>query len=222
VRTEGAWLAFPQADVAVGLFRGVSVGVTRVGGVDLLVNAAYVPTVARDEVAVRTRGGATRVGFGARVGVLEESLLVPGVSLSVMRRGTPTAEVDARAGRDTVGVRDLRVRTTSWRLTAAKGLVVARVAAGVGQDRVDARARLDAVLNQGNARLEYLAPQFSRAFTRTNYFGNVTLGRLPFAALVGEIGRTSGGSLPATYNNFDGRRPDAAYTYGSVSLRVGF
>lgn len=222
VRTAGTWLAFPEADLAVGLFRGVPVGLSRVGGVDLLVNAAYVPTITRDEVAVRTNGSAVRVGVGARVGLLQESALVPGVALAVVRRSTPTAAVDARAGGDTVGVRGFRVRTDSWRLTAAKGLVFVRVAAGVGQDRVDARARLNAVLNQGGSRLEYVGTGFSRAFTRTNYFGNVTLGRLPFAALVGEIGRTSGGSLPATFNNFDGRRPDAAYSYGSVSVRLGF
>ena len=44
---------------------------------------------------------------------------------------------------------------------------------------------------------------------------------IPFARIVGEVGRSTGGSLAPTYNNIDGRRPDAAYTYGSVGVRVG-
>lgn len=220
-RTSSTPLAFPEADVALGIFRGLPVGVTSVGGVDLLLNAAYVPTVTRDEVAVRTGGGSLRVGYGVRVGVLQETLVVPGVSVSLLRRETPRVDVDARTGNDTVGARGLRVRSDSWRLTASKGLVLVRAAVGVGQDRIDARAALDAVVNEGPLRVTSRDNTFSARLTRTNYFANLTFGRIPFAALVGEIGRTSGGSLPATFNDFDGRRPDAAYTYGSVALRVG-
>lgn len=219
--TTGTWLGFPEADVAIGLFRGLPIGLTSVGGIDLLVNGAYVPSFTRDQLAVRTTGGALRLGVGARLGLLEESMFVPGVALALVRRQTPTATVDARSGNDTVGVRDFDVRTDSWRLTVAKGVIFARVAAGVGRDRVDARATLAAVVNEAGLRVPSGDRTFRQRFTRTNYFANLTLGRLPFAALVGEIGRTSGGSLPETYNSFDGRRPDAAYTYGSLSVRVG-
>ncbi len=40
-------LPMPVADVAIGLFGGVPVGVTNVGGLDLLVNVAYIPTSVR-------------------------------------------------------------------------------------------------------------------------------------------------------------------------------
>ena len=45
-----------------------------------------------------------------------------------------------------------------------------------------------------------------------------TLGRYK---IVGEIGRTQGGSIAPTYNNFGGRSPDQAFTYGSVGVRAG-
>lgn len=227
VATERQWVGFPVADAAVGLFAGVPLGVTRVGGVDVLVNAAYVPEIDADDLQVRTTGGSLKLGYGVRVGLLQESALLPGVAVSVMRRELPTVSLAAAIDDDSVGVRDLRLRTDSWRLTAGKRVLFFRVAAGVGQDRYDSRANVRGIVNEtigGLADVRFVSQEvrLAQKVTRTNYFANLTLIDLPFFKVVGEVGRTQGGSLRATYNDFGGRRPDAPYTYGSAGVRVGF
>jgi hypothetical protein len=220
---DGAFLAFPVVDAAVGVFGGVPLGVTRAGAVDVLVSAAYVPTVRQDDVELRTSGGSVRLGYGARVGVLQESPLVPGVALSVLRRETPATSLAAvtDAG-DRFGVVDARVRTDSWRLTASKNLVLFALAVGVGQDRARTRAAAEASIAVAGADPAVVrALDVTQRVTRRNYFANFTLLNLPFVKLVGEIGRSEGGRLPATYNSFGARRPDQAYTYASAGLRVG-
>lgn len=228
VGVDGAWIGFPVADAAIGVFGGLPVGLTTIGGVDVLVNAAYLPNVSQEQVAIRTDGGSVRFGLGARLGLLRETAFVPGVSLSVLRRSLPTTSITATtdAG-DRFGIRDARVRSDSWRLTVSKNLVVIAIAAGVGEDRYRASADVEASLRAfptlpGGITGGTLADvPVSQRLTRRNYFVDVTLLNLPLAKLVGEIGRTQGGSLPETYNSFDGRRPDQAYTYGSVGVRVG-
>jgi hypothetical protein len=224
VGTENAWVGFPVVDAAVGVFGGVPVGVTAVGGLDLLVSAAYVPNVTQERVAIRTDGGALRLGVGARLGLLRETFLVPGVSVSVLRRSLPTTSVRAATDRgDVFGVRGARVRADSWRLTASKNLILVAVAAGVGQDRYNSAADLEAAVDLPivGAVDVVRGVGVRQRLTRTNYFANLTLVNLPFARLVAEVGRTQGGSARATYNSFGGRRPDQGYTYGSVGVRVG-
>jgi hypothetical protein len=212
------------ADAAIGVFKGVPLGVTNVGGVDLLVNVAYVPTVEEDDFEVRTTGGSVKLGYGARLGLLQETAFVPGVAVSFLRRELPTTSVLATTDDgDVIGVNDVRVRADSWRLTASKNLLLIAIAAGVGQDRYDMSAGLtaDVVTGAGGTTVPLRGPRAAQELTRTNYFANLTLLNLPFFKLVGEIGRTQGGTLAATYNDFGGRRPDQAYTYGSVGVRVG-
>ena len=225
VGVDGALVAFPVADASVGLFGGIPLGVTSVGGVDLLVNATYLPDIDRDPVTVRTTGGALKLGLGARVGLLRETAFVPGVAVSVLRRALPTTSVTGTTDRgDTFGVADARVRADSWRLTARKNLVIVSLAVGLGQDRYTTRGDVRAAV--GSSGVQNFAAslseiRYAQTLTRQNYFANATLLNLPFVKLVGEIGRTQGGSLPATYNSFDDRRPDQGYTYGSVGVRVG-
>lgn len=231
VGVQGTWVGFPVADAAIGVFNGIPLGLTTVGGVDLLLNVAYVPTVNRQQVAIRTTGSSFQLGYGARVGILRESAFVPGVAVSALRRETPSTSVLATtdAG-DRFGLRDARVRADSWRLTASKNLVLIALAVGVGEDRYTTRGALEASVGlsslgnfPGIAGVATVSGvRASQTLRRRNYFADVTLLNLPFVKLVGEIGHTSGGSLPATYNSFDGRRPDAAYTYGSAGVRAGF
>ena len=225
VGVEGAWVGFPVADAAVGVFGGVPLGITSVGAVDVLVNAAYVPNVTQEQVAIRTTGGSFKLGLGARVGLLRETALVPGVSVSVLRRSLPTTSVTATTDHgDTFGIREARVRADSWRLTASKNLVIVALAVGIGEDRYTTRGDLEAELSPNTVIVGSLALSgvgIEQKLTRRNYFADLILLNLPFAKIVGEVGRTQGGTVAATYNSFDGRRPDQAYTYGSVGVRVG-
>jgi hypothetical protein len=78
--TKSAMVAFPTVDASVGLFKGIGLGVTRVGGVDLLASATYVPEVDAGAVAIAPTDGALKIGYGVRVGLLQQSLIVPGVT----------------------------------------------------------------------------------------------------------------------------------------------
>src|SRR5829696_3072013 len=77
--TNSQFFGLPTADAAIGLFRGIPFGLTNVAGVDLLLSASYVPTFTNDNVSVTPDKG-LQIGYGARVGVLQESLISPGVS----------------------------------------------------------------------------------------------------------------------------------------------
>jgi len=232
IGVDRRYVGYPVADAAVGIFKGVPLGITNAGGIDVLLNATYVPAYDNDDFSIRSSGGGVRIGYGARVGVLQETTFVPGVSVSVMRREVPTTTVRVAIGDDELGIRDARVRSDSWRLVAGKNLLLFAVAAGVGQDRYTSRADVQAVVRnptvviggvpvQLPAEVRADVARLSQTLTRTNYFANLTVLSLPFVKVVGEIGRTQGGTLGATFNDLGGRRPDAAYTYGSVGVRVG-
>ena len=215
------WFGLPQLDLAIGLTRGIPLGVSNVGGVDLLVSGSWLPQVEERDVSVRASGGRFRAGFGARVGILQESRTVPGVSLSFLRRALPNTDVTARTGDDTLQVLAARVRTDSWRLVASRHLAAIGVAAGVGQDRIDSRAAVSAIVNEGSVRVSASTLQpFRQKLTRGNAFVNASI-NLAIFRVVGEVGRTWGGEAP-TVNSFDGTSPTEPRLYGSVGARVGF
>ena len=144
-------LGLPTADAAIGLFQGINVGLTAVGGVDALLSAFYVPDIDKDPVAVRTTGGRLRLGYGLRVGILQESALVPGISVSFLKRDLPTADLRARIGAsDSVSVTGLKEKTTAWRLAASKSVVLASFTAGVGRDTYDSQAGASAFIAPRN------------------------------------------------------------------------
>jgi hypothetical protein len=224
-------LGLPTAEAAVGVFRGIPLGVTNVGGVDLLVSATYIPEISEEDITV-TPDKNLQLGFGARVGLIQESLVVPGVSVSYLRRDLPSttisATVDGTSTDATLTVRDAKVKTSSWRLTANKTLLILGLAAGVGQDKYDQSADISGQVTgtttvggvnvpvSGSATV----PGTAQSLTRTNMFVDVML-NLPFFKIVGEAGRVSGGEV-ATYNSFAGGRADRAQTYFSAGIRIGF
>lgn len=212
------WITLPSVDASIGIFKGIPLGITTVGGIDALVNVAYLPDVSSDGVRVSTPGDALKLGFGARVGVLQETALVPGVSFTWLRRDLPTARVTASASSTrSVSIDKLDVRTTAWRIVASKSLLFVGLAAGVGQDTYDMRSSLTYDVEgftppNGPLPLD-LKP------TRTNAFGDVSL-NLAVLKIVGEVGRVSGGDV-TTFNTFDQDASDPRW-YGSLGLRVGF
>src|SRR5688572_14171982 len=84
--TEDQWAGLPVIDAAFGLFKGIPLPLTNVLGVDLLLNAAYLPELQREPLHLATPDGSFKIGYGARVGVLQESIIVPGISFTYMKR----------------------------------------------------------------------------------------------------------------------------------------
>ena len=225
--TRNQLLVLPVADAAIGIFRGIPLGVTNVGGVDLLANATYLPSFTSGTVDVSEPGGSFKLGVGARVGILQESLVLPGISATFMRRELPTLQIVARSGQDTLRVDNAGIRADSWRVVASKSLFVFGIAIGAGQDKYQSNARVSA----------YVAPRalggpglftpearggpvaFTQNVTRTTYFLDATL-NLPIVKIIGEVGQASGGTV-RTYNTFSGSAPNAARVFGSLGLRIG-
>jgi len=228
--TKAQVLGLPAMDAAVGVYKGFPLGVTRVGGVDLLVNASYVPEIDRSGFALATPDGSLKLGVGARVGLLQESLVMPGVSVTYLRRDMPTMGFTASyqgngAGEDTLQLSGLSLKTDAWRVVASKSLFLFGVAVGAGQDRYQSSGDLRAVVRQQtvpgvDARYETTPVAFDQSLTRTNYFANLSMNLL-MVRIVGEVGQVSGGNVP-TYNTFGDRKADDSLLYGSVGLRVGF
>jgi hypothetical protein len=214
--TDGQILGLPVVDAAIGIFKGLPLGLTNVGGIDLLLSANYIPKVggSDDDFQVSPKSN-LKIGYGARVGLLQESLLVPGVSVTWLKRDLPTTTLRGQDATFDFTLSDMKVNTNSWRVVASKSLVVFGIALGAGQDRYDESADVQASVGgaTGNA-------SFAQKMTRTNVFADLSM-NLALIKIVGEIGQVSGGTV-TTYSSFEGKAADASRVYGSVGLRVGF
>lgn len=214
--TNSQFVPFPVVDASVGLLRGIPVGVTSVGGLDALVNLAYVPSFSSSGVDVSPSGSGVRLGWGARLGLLAETALTPAISVTWLRRDLPTTTITATASSTrSFTVQDYSMHTTAWRVVASKHLLLLGLAAGYGRDTYDASARV--TYDVDGAQPASPIPAATKP-TRNSAFGDVSLD-LPVLKIVGEVGRVWGGSV-ATYNTFD-PAADAARYYGSIGLRLG-
>lgn len=233
LRTENQPLPLPTVDAAIGLFKGIPLGLTNVGGIDLLVSATYVPKLEEDAVAIEPESN-LKFGFGARVSLLQESIVIPGVSFTYLKRDLPTTTIRGGSASDDIdfSITDLDVKTTAWRVVANKNLLFLGLAAGYGQDKYDQSTTVS-----GNVRNISVTPfpgtynatfgptAVAQELTRTNMFLDVSL-NLPLFKLIGEVGQISGGDA-ATFNSFasdDNQAYEVTKTrrYASVGLRLAF
>ena len=211
------WVAIPQVDASLGIFKGIPVGVTYVGGVDAIVSAAYVPDVTDRSVSIAPSGAALRLGYGARVGIMSESVLTPGISVTYLERELPTTTIVATEGGNTLTVRKLEIKAKSWRVVASKSFLVLGIAAGIGQDEYRASTALTYDVGGVGPPQPFTLDVSPK---RTNMFVDLSVTPFPLVRVVGELGRVSGGDLQ-TYNHFDPGAGDARL-YGSLGLRIGF
>ena len=221
LQTKDSFIPFPTADAAVGIFGGIPLGVTNILAVDALASATYVPDYTGNSLSVKP-DQSLQLGYGARVGILQESIVVPGVSITYLKRDLPTTTLAGTSGNNQLSIKNLNVKTTSWRVVASKSLVVLGFAVGAGQDKFDNQADISAtvsnvpIVGTGTASV----PGTKQSLTRTNFFGDVSL-NLPLFKIVAEAGQSSGGSI-STYNTFTGGAADRSLTYFSAGLRFGF
>lgn len=216
--TNNKTLLFPEVDAAVGVFRGFPIGLTYIGGVDLLGSASYLPAMEQGGVRIGHPTGAIRFGYGARLGLLQETFLTPGISVTYQERSLPMTTIVATASStESFSVRDLDLRTKAWRIVASKNLLWVSVAAGFGRDYYDANAR---ITYNVDGQTQQTPVSLGVSPSRTNFFGDVSLNVIPFVKLVGELGRVSGGSVH-TFNSFDDDVNQSRW-YGSIGARLAF
>jgi len=211
-------MGLPTGDLAVGIFGGIPVGLTRVGGLDLIVSASYLPDYNNASVDVVVPAGSWKFGYGGKIGILQESPLVPGVSVSFLNRELPLVRITGRAGEDRLVLDSLRVKTSSWRAVAGKGFLFFGGAAGIGQDRYDSNASISVFIAPRRGSAGPLALQ--QKLTRTNYFASLWI-NAQVLRIVGEFGQASGGEI-LTYNQFTGPQADEPRRYFSVGVSLGW
>lgn len=143
--TVGVPVLALQADAVVGLYNGLSRGplVRGLGAVDLLGSVSFIPAAGRiglDETIVN-------VGAGARVGLMRQGLIRPGVSVSAMYRtmlgDVAFGEIDPGPAGGDAAEFSAGLSTWSFRAGASKGLLLFDLAAGVGYDIYTSDVRFD-------------------------------------------------------------------------------
>ena len=216
------FIGLPTGDAAIGIFGGLPLGLTRIGGLDLLLSASYLPEYNSASVDVAVPAGSWKFGYGAKLGILQESAIVPGVSVSFLTRELPLVRITGSAGDDRLVLDSIRIRTNSWRAVAGKGFLFFGGAVGVGQDTYDSNASISV----------FVAPRPASAggsggpialqqkLTRTNYFTSFWI-NAQILRIVGELGQASGGEI-LTYNQFAGAEPDEERPYFSVGVSLGW
>ena len=225
--TKSQLFAVPSVDAGIGLWRGVSLGVTHVGGVDAIVTMTYLPNLSKSGSSGGTNftvnGSNEKFGYGVRLGIIEESLVTPGVSFVWVQRDLPSISLsDSISAPGTgasgqIALNNFAVNTTAWRITAAKSFLIFGLSAGLGQDKYAASSTI-ATSVTGVAQGGSQAQSFS--MTRMNYFVGAYMNLLIFK-LEGEYGSVSGGTVPTAMNSF-GSDPAASRSYFTLGLRFGW
>ncbi|MEX2155062.1 MAG: hypothetical protein WD825_17085 [Gemmatimonadaceae bacterium] len=210
------FLGLPAVDASIGLFKGLPLALSNVGGVDLLLSAAYVPTIESDDIKIVPETN-LKIGYGVRVGLLQESLVVPGVSFSYLMRGLPKTDITGTVGTATFNVSDLDLKSSAWRITASKSLILFTLAAGAGQDMYDISTGVSSTVGAASTNTFTV----KQKATRTNYFADLSMNLL-LLKLVGEVGMTSGGAKDIMTHNTFTTAASTSRMYGSVGARIGF
>jgi hypothetical protein len=214
--TVTGMIPMPAVDVAVGVFKGIPLGVTNVGGVDILLSATYLPKLDTDNITI-TPEKSLSIGYGLRIGLLQEKLLTPGVGFSFLARSLPVTDISSSGSGASFAIDQFDMSSTSWRLTASKSLLVLGIAAGIGQDTYKTS------INQISATMSpaspIVVPTMESEVTRTNMFVDATM-NLFILKIVATGGMVSGDKGIVTYNTYDNPATKSRM-YGSVGVRFG-
>ena len=215
-------VGLPVGDLTIGITKGLPLILTNVGGIDLLLSAAYLPSYSNSSVDITVPSGSWNIGYGAKLGIIQESAIIPGLSVSFLTRRLPVVSITGKSGDDRLMLDDLRVRTNSWRVVGGKSFLFLGGAAGFGRDSYDTDATISATVAPRPASEGGSAGPIplQQKLSRYNTFGSLWINMIA-VRIVGEIGRVSGGDVQ-TFNQFSGTKATDARTYGSVGVSVGF
>jgi hypothetical protein len=219
-------IPLPALDAAIGLTEGIPLGLTNVGGVDVLLGVSALPKASSGGFTLDPKDKfGIAISWGARVGLLQESSIIPGVSVSYMRRKLPTVDFGYQSGNDTLSVAGTSVLANSIRLVASKRIPLVGFAIGVGRDEIEGSSSLKATVNEQvggvTQRATVTLPLLAEKVTRTTAFVNASVNFL-VARLVAEFGWSNAGASRQLLNGFAGHHADEGYRYGSIGLTTRF
>ena len=138
---ETASLLGLRAGAAAGVWDGFQL-MPNLGGVlavDLVGSYAFV----RLPAGAGFRGSSHGFGAGARIGLVRESFVLPGISVSAVRRWHGNVRAGSLGDGD-LGELDAELTATSLRATLGKNWFVLGIMAGAGWDRYEGRVRISA------------------------------------------------------------------------------
>lgn len=212
---NGQLFGLPQVDAAVGVLKGMSVGRTNIGAVDILLSAQLLASFNTGSLKVTLPNGPIRFGGGLRLGLLQETNTLPGLAVTYFRRSLPTASITGFVSGDSLDLKRLGVTTDAWRLVASKTLSVFGFTGGIGTDSYSARSTAHVYVTQAASAEDVPLHQ---SLTRANAFFDLSI-NFPGVKLVGEIGRAADVKVD-TYNTFHAPAGEGK-PYGSVGLTFG-
>jgi hypothetical protein len=212
-----------SVDGALGLFRGLPIGTTYIGGIDALVSATYMSSTTGAGVSATLEGSNTNFGFGGRVGIIEETSSLPGIAVTYLKRDMPRfsvaggsfATATATTAPGTLAANSLLVTTASYRLTAGKQLGMIGISAGYGQDKYDASSSATATVNGATA-----TGMAVSQMTRNNLFVGASVSAAVFR-FVGEYGMATGGTAATSLNDM-GAAGNKARSYYTIGVKITF
>ncbi|MES3034037.1 MAG: hypothetical protein V4813_08565 [Gemmatimonadota bacterium] len=233
IPTSRAPIPMPTVDAAFSVLPGFNFRAQRIMAVDVLTNVAYVPKRDLEDFSVGPTKGSFKVGYGVRVGVLADRLMVPAVSVSYFRRTLPTSRISASlpinasgsAQRDSITLDELSLRSDALRLAISKRFGFLELGGGAGQDRYRAftqlRAQVTPVVLGAPIAPVRGAFVLTQQVSRNMAYGSLALnfGKVHLGA---ELGATFTGDSVATYNTFTDGKLNSQRLFGSAGLRVSF
>lgn len=234
----------------IGLLPGVSLAPMfgGIGSVDLLAQATYLPFQIFGTDGLEERAPDFAYGAGARIGIVRESFLLPGVAVSGMYRrmaqtgfgnvcrgtaktassesnqgytfeqGACITSADSPQADGDAGELRFDLRNTSLRAIVSKRVALLGLAAGAGYDRWNSDVGFG-FRAPGDPRY-FRASDLELSSGRWSWFANGVLS-LPFVALAIEAGWLDGG---AALSGFDPARsrfdPGSGTWFGSLGVRL--
>ncbi|MEW5917737.1 MAG: hypothetical protein AB1762_15145 [Gemmatimonadota bacterium] len=212
---------FPTVDAALGIFPGVRLaGGLKILAVDAVANLSYVPDLTEENVSISATDGSLKLGFGGRVGIIQENGATPGLGVSYLRRELPQIDVDATVNNDRLSVRSIGVESQAWRVMLQKTFSPVTFVVGAGRDRYTTAATADVEVTVAGVAFQSSNIAASQQLDRDNVFADIAV-NLAVVKLAAEIGYVRGGSIE-TYNQFGTSPADKAHAYGSLGLRLSF
>jgi hypothetical protein len=212
-------IGYVMADVSVGVYE--SENSRGFGALDLMLSVSYIPEYSNGTIDVSLPSSSFKLGYGAKLGILKESVTRPGVSVSYLTRSLPRVTITGTSGDDQLLLEDVSVKAKTWRIVAGKSFRFIGFGAGYGGDSYDSDGRITVTVAPRAATQGGVGGpiDLSQKISRRNLFGSAWVGSQNLR-IVGEFGRVSGGDI-VTYNLFSGVQPADTRNYVSLGLSFG-
>ena len=216
--TQGTDFATVAADGALGLFGGIDLGIAKFGALDAFVSLNIVPgaTAAGYTVTPKSK---FYLGYGARVGVMQETKVLPGVGFSYFVRNMPSSTVIATdVFQNAIYVTDLKIDTKAWSATVGKHFGIVSLVVGAGQTTFNSTSGVSWAISTPTVSQGTISG-LSATSTQTQYFGDFGVKLGGVVDLVLEVGEVSGSQLQ-TFNTFD-PASTASRSFASFAVTFG-